>query len=120
MSKKLHIVGELMNNSYARARRAFTGRDPKGYQELAKLQSCLRCRFPHAESRWHAALQVRRQEMLEFLPEVIPAIQEGYGHAHRLRQSFGRIPPGGACALRPRQKRRADSELARRVARTAR
>ncbi len=30
MNKKLHIVGELMNNSYARARKAFTARDPDG------------------------------------------------------------------------------------------
>ena len=41
MNKKLHIVGELMNNSYARARKAFNARDPKGYGELAKLQSDL-------------------------------------------------------------------------------
>ena len=41
MSEKLQIVGELMNNSYARARKAFTERDPRGYQELAKLQAAL-------------------------------------------------------------------------------
>ncbi len=32
---KLHVIGELMNNSYARARRAFLARCPADYQELA-------------------------------------------------------------------------------------
>ena len=41
MNRKLHIVGELMNNSYARARKAFTERDPAGYGQLAKLQADL-------------------------------------------------------------------------------
>jgi cobalamin-dependent methionine synthase I len=76
MSKKLHIVGELMNNSYARARRAFSSRDPKGYQELAKLQSRLGADFLTLNLDGTQAIQVRRQEMLDFLPEVIPAIQE--------------------------------------------
>jgi 5-methyltetrahydrofolate corrinoid/iron sulfur protein methyltransferase len=76
MSKKLHIVGELMNNSYARARRAFSNRDPKGYQELAKLQSRLGADFLTLNLDGTQSLQVRRHEMLEFLPEVISAIQE--------------------------------------------
>jgi cobalamin-dependent methionine synthase I len=76
MSKKLHIVGELMNNSYARARRAFSQRDRKGYQELARLQSQLGAEFLTLNLDGTQAIQVRRQEMLEFLPEVIPAIQE--------------------------------------------
>ena len=32
MNRKLHIVGELMNNSYARARKAFNTRDVEGYR----------------------------------------------------------------------------------------
>jgi 5-methyltetrahydrofolate corrinoid/iron sulfur protein methyltransferase len=76
MSKKLHIVGELMNNSYARARHAFSSRDPRGYQELAKLQSRLGADFLTLNLDGTQAIQVRRQEMLDFLPEVIPAIQE--------------------------------------------
>jgi cobalamin-dependent methionine synthase I len=76
MSKKLHIVGELMNNSYARARNAFTERDPKGYQELARLQSRLGADFLTLNLDGTQRIQVRRQEMLDFLPEVIPAIQE--------------------------------------------
>jgi cobalamin-dependent methionine synthase I len=76
MSRKLHIVGELMNNSYARARKAFTERDPQGYQELAKLQSGLGADFLTLNLDGTQRIQVRRQEMLDFLPDVIPAIQE--------------------------------------------
>jgi 5-methyltetrahydrofolate--homocysteine methyltransferase len=76
MNKKLHIVGELMNNSYARARKAFTERDPKGYQALAKLQAELGASYLSLNLDGTQQIQVRRQEMFEFLPEVISAIQE--------------------------------------------
>ncbi len=76
MDKKLHIVGELMNNSYARARKAFTDRDANGYQELAKLQTRLGASFLTLNIDGTQQIQVRRTEMLEFLPDVIPAIQE--------------------------------------------
>ena len=76
MNKKLHIVGELMNNSYARARKAFRERDPKGYQELAKLQTELGASFLTLNIDGTQQIQVRRQEMLDFLPDLIPAIQE--------------------------------------------
>jgi 5-methyltetrahydrofolate corrinoid/iron sulfur protein methyltransferase len=76
MSKKLHIIGELMNNSYARARKAFTQRDPKGYQELAQLQAVLGADYLTLNLDGTQRIQVRQREMLEFLPEVIPAIQE--------------------------------------------
>jgi 5-methyltetrahydrofolate corrinoid/iron sulfur protein methyltransferase len=76
MSGKLHVIGELMNNSYARARRAFTGRDAKGYQALATLQSSLGADFLTLNLDGTQRIQVRRQEMLDFLPDVIPAIQE--------------------------------------------
>jgi 5-methyltetrahydrofolate--homocysteine methyltransferase len=76
MKKKLHIVGELMNNSYARARKAFKQRDPKAYRELAKLQSALGADYLTLNLDGTQQIQVRRQEMLDFLPDVIPAIQE--------------------------------------------
>jgi cobalamin-dependent methionine synthase I len=76
MTSKLHIVGELMNNSYARARKAFSERDPKGYQALARLQSDLGAEFLTLNLDGTQRIQVRRQEMLDLLPEVIPAIQE--------------------------------------------
>lgn len=76
MKKKLHIVGELMNNSYARARKAFIARDPQGYRQLAKLQSDLGADYLTLNLDGTQRIQVRRQEMLDFLPDVIPAIQE--------------------------------------------
>ncbi|SPE29108.1 methionine synthase [Candidatus Sulfotelmatomonas gaucii] len=76
MSKKLHIVGELMNNSYARARKAFAARDVDGYRQLAKRQSDLGADFLTLNVDGTQRIQVRRQEMLDFLPDVIPAIQE--------------------------------------------
>jgi len=76
MARKLHIVGELMNNSYGRARRAFTERNPAGYQELALLQSEAGAEYLTLNLDGTQRIQVRRQEMLDFLPDVIPAIQE--------------------------------------------
>lgn len=76
MNKKLHIVGELMNNSYARARKAFNARDPRGYGELAKLQSDLGAEYLTLNIDGTQRIQVRQQEMFDFLPDVIPAIQE--------------------------------------------
>ncbi len=76
MKKKLNIVGELMNNSYARARKAFTARDPAGYAQLAKLQADLGADYLTLNLDGTQRIQVRRQEMLDLLPEVIPAIQE--------------------------------------------
>src|ERR1700735_4645295 len=76
MDKKLQIIGELMNNSYARARKAFTDRDPRGYQELAKLQTRLGASYLTLNLDGTQQIQVRRQEMLDFLPEVVAAIQE--------------------------------------------
>ena len=72
----LNIIGELMNNSYARARRAFQARDLEGYQALAKLQADGGAAYLDVNLDGTQRLQVRLQEMLEFLPEVIAAIQE--------------------------------------------
>lgn len=65
-----------MNNSYARARRAFSKRDVKVYQRLAKLQSDLGADFLTLNLDGTQRIQVRMEEMLDFLPDVIPAIQE--------------------------------------------
>src|SRR5438874_2042212 len=43
--KKLNIIGELINNSYARARKAFTDRSPKEYANLAKIQADLGAQY---------------------------------------------------------------------------
>lgn len=76
MTRPLNIIGELMNNSYARARKAFVTRDPAAYQHLAKLQAGLGASWLDLNLDGNQNLQVRRQEMLDFLPDVIPAIQE--------------------------------------------
>jgi 5-methyltetrahydrofolate corrinoid/iron sulfur protein methyltransferase len=75
MSKKLHIIGELMNNSYARARKAFSERNVSDYQHLARLQTDLGADFLTLNVDGTQRIQVRREEMLAFLPDVIPAIQ---------------------------------------------
>lgn len=76
MSCKLNVIGELMNNSYARARKAFLARDLEGYQALAKLQADGGAAYLDLNLDGTQRLQVRLEEMLEFLPEVISAIQE--------------------------------------------
>lgn len=76
MNRKLHVIGELMNNSYARARTAFRARDPEGYCQLAACQSELGASYLTLNLDGTQRIQVRKQEMLDFLPDVIPAIQE--------------------------------------------
>ena len=72
----LKIIGELMNNSYGRARKAWQARNVAGYQELAKLQTELGASFLTLNIDGTQKLSVTLEEMLEFLPQVIPAIQE--------------------------------------------
>ncbi|MEI8313606.1 MAG: dihydropteroate synthase [Verrucomicrobiota bacterium] len=72
----LKIIGELMNNSYGRARKAWQSRSVAGYQELAKIQTDLGASFLTLNTDGTQKLSVTLQEMLEFLPLVIPAIQE--------------------------------------------
>ena len=76
MEQKLHIIGELMNNSYARARKAFTGRSPKDYQQLAKIQTDLGASYLTLNIDGTQHIQVKMEEMLDFLPDLVPAIQE--------------------------------------------
>ena len=66
----------MINNSYARARSAFTARDVKGYQNLAKIQADLGVQYLTLNLDGTARIQVKMEEMLAFLPDVIPAIQE--------------------------------------------
>lgn len=73
--KKLNLIGELMNNSYARARKAFTERNVADYQRLAQVQSELGVQYLTLNLDGTSRIQVRMEEMLAFLPDVIPAIQ---------------------------------------------
>lgn len=74
-ARSLSIVGELMNNSYARARHAFTTRSAPEYAHLAKVQADLGASYLTLNLDGTQRLQVKMAEMLEFLPEVIAAIQ---------------------------------------------
>ena len=74
--KKLKIIGELMNNSYARARNAFTARNAQDYAQLAKIQTDLGASYLTLNIDGTQRIQVRMEEMLAFLPDLIPAIQE--------------------------------------------
>lgn len=73
---ELSIVGELINNSYGRARRAFETRSVEDYQMLARAQDELGADFLTLNIDGTQRIQVRMEEMLSFLPVLIPAIQE--------------------------------------------
>ena len=73
---KLHIIGDLINSAYARARNAFRARSLAGYQELAKGQTALGVEYLDVNIDGTAQIQVRPEEMLAFLPDLIPALQE--------------------------------------------
>ncbi len=70
------IIGELINNAYARARRAWQAQDVTGYQHLAKLQADAGAELVNLNVDGTQRVAVRVEEMLAFLPKVIPAIQE--------------------------------------------
>lgn len=74
--QKLNIIGELINNSYARARKAFTDRSIAGYQQLAKGQADLGAKYLTLNLDGTARIQVKMPEMLALLPDVIAGIQE--------------------------------------------
>ena len=76
MNKKLRIIGDLINNAYGRARAAFTDKNLTGYQNLAKSQSDLGVDFLDVNIDGTRLIQVRLEEMLAFLPDLIPALQE--------------------------------------------
>lgn len=75
-ARKLNIIGELMNNSFARARKAFTTRSAADYQNLARLQAGLGVQYLTLNLDGTQRIQVRLEEMLAFLPDVVAAIQE--------------------------------------------
>lgn len=73
---KLCLIGDLINNAYARARNAFAERNVAGYQQLARLQANLGADYLDLNIDATRQVQVKLADMLSFLPEVIPAIQE--------------------------------------------
>jgi len=72
----LRLIGDLINNAYARARNAFRERSLAGYQALARSQTALGVAFLDVNIDGTQKIQVRPEEMLAFLPDLIPALQE--------------------------------------------
>ena len=70
------LIGELMNNSFARARKAFQAKDLEKYQQLARKQSELGADFLTLNIDGTQTMMVKPDEMLDFLPDLVPAIQE--------------------------------------------
>jgi 5-methyltetrahydrofolate--homocysteine methyltransferase len=74
--RKISIIGELINNAYARARNAWEKRDVTGFQTLAKLQADRGAVAVNVNIDGTQRISVRTPEMIEFLPKLIPALQE--------------------------------------------
>jgi cobalamin-dependent methionine synthase I len=70
------LIGELINNSFARAARAWNDRDVRAYQRLAVRQAELGVDFLTLNIDGTQSMRVRPSEMYDFLPELVPAIQE--------------------------------------------
>jgi len=73
---KIGIIGDLINNAYGRARRAWKGRDLKAYQALAISQTEQGSGFLDVNIDSTRNMNVKLEEMLDFLPKLIPALQE--------------------------------------------
>jgi 5-methyltetrahydrofolate corrinoid/iron sulfur protein methyltransferase len=70
------IIGETINNCFVRSARAWKARDVTGYQQLAKLQADLGSQYVGINIDGTQKLRVTLDEMLAFLPDLVPAIQE--------------------------------------------
>src|SRR5688500_12967736 len=75
-SRPFSLIGELINHSFARAARAWEARDVSGYQKLAKLQAELGADYITLNIDGTQSMRVTPQDMFDFLPDLIPAIQE--------------------------------------------
>jgi cobalamin-dependent methionine synthase I len=72
---QIRIIGELINNAYARARTAWEARDVTGFQALAKLQADGGAVAINVTIDGTQRVSVRLPEMIAFLPQLIPALQ---------------------------------------------
>lgn len=70
------LIGELINNSFARAAKAWNARDVAGFQLLAKRQADLGADYLTLNIDGTQTMRVSPQDMHDFLPDLIPAIQE--------------------------------------------
>lgn len=73
---EIKLIGDIMNNAYARSRRAWEARNLEGFQHLAKLQAEKGAVAIDVNIDGTQRVMVRKPEMLEFLPKLVPAIQE--------------------------------------------
>jgi cobalamin-dependent methionine synthase I len=73
--KKLTIIGDLINNAFARPRHAFEKRDVAAYQQLARAEAALGADALDVNLDGTQHIQVKMEEMLAFIPDVIPALQ---------------------------------------------
>jgi 5-methyltetrahydrofolate--homocysteine methyltransferase len=76
MPRPFKLIGELINNSFARARAAFQARDLEKYAELAKRQSDCGADFLTVNVDGTQAMRVRHEDMIAFLSDLVPALQE--------------------------------------------
>jgi 5-methyltetrahydrofolate--homocysteine methyltransferase len=74
--RPFRLIGELINHSFARAARAWEARDVAGYQKLAKLQADLGADYITLNIDGTQSMRVTPQDMFDFLPDLVPAIQE--------------------------------------------
>ena len=74
--RPFNLIGELMNNSFARAARAWRQRDLSAYQNLARLQADLGADYLTLNIDGTQSMMVKPEDMYDFLPDLIPAIQE--------------------------------------------
>ena len=74
--KKIGIIGDLINNAYGRARKAWKNRDLEAYQALAISQTEQGSDYLDVNIDSTRNMNVKLEEMLEFLPKLIPALQE--------------------------------------------
>ncbi|MEN8187453.1 MAG: dihydropteroate synthase [Bacteroidota bacterium] len=73
---KIGIIGDLINNAYGRARKAWKNRDIEAYQALAISQTEQGSDYLDVNIDSTRNMNVKLEEMLEFLPKLIPALQE--------------------------------------------
>jgi 5-methyltetrahydrofolate--homocysteine methyltransferase len=76
IGRPFKLIGELMNNSFGRAARAWKYRDLQGFARLAKLQADLGADYLTLNIDGTQSMRVTPREMYDFLPDLIPAIQQ--------------------------------------------
>ena len=75
-TRPFSLIGELMNNSFARAARAFKAKDVDRYRKLAIKQTESGANYLTLNIDGTQSMLVKMDEMLAFLPDLIPALQE--------------------------------------------